>query len=96
MVERIEPLEKKVTSVAELIVHEDVIVDEPQAKEKRVKRANIESQLLPLMCPKPGTELNFTKIPSSSYPEGSTASDITKFSIDTSFLLKQMLSSWEE
>ena len=56
----------------------------------------MESQLLPLMCAKPGTELKFTEIPLQSYPEGSAANDITKYSIDTSFVLNQMLSTWEK
>nr|CAG4637252.1 EOG090X0AVR [Ceriodaphnia reticulata] len=96
VVRRIEPHSKKVTSVAELIVNEAIQPDESQSKERQVKRVNIESQLLPSMHVKPDTELNFTNIPPSSYPEGSSASEITKFSIDTSYMLKQMLSSMEE
>ena len=69
---------------------------EKSGTKKRVKRGNLESQLLPLMCAKPGTELKFTEIPLQSYPEGSAANDITKYSIDTSFVLNQMLSTWEK
>lgn len=44
----------------------------------------------------PSTALNFTHIPSKSYPQDSSPSTITKYSIDTSYTLGQMLSSWEK
>jgi A1 cistron-splicing factor AAR2 len=90
----VEPLQKKISSVAELVSLE-VVQTECPVKEKRLKRLNYEDQLLPQMQPKPGTELNFTKVPTSSFPEGSSATDITRYSIDTSYILEQMLSTWE-
>lgn len=91
-----EPLQQKISSVTELISSEDVPAPaESPVKEKRIKRSNYEDELLPHMQPKPGTALNFTKVPVDFYPVGSSAMEITKHSIDTSYLLEQMLSTWE-
>lgn len=38
--------------------------------------------------------LNFTKIPERSYPKGASASEITKYSIDKSFILGEILSTF--
>ena len=94
MVGKVEPLQQKISSVPELISLEVVPAESP-VKEKRIKRSNYEEELLPHMQPKPGTALNFTKVPVSLYPVGSSAMEITKHSIDTSYILEQMLSTWE-
>ena len=94
VVEKVEPLQQKISSVAELIPS-DVVQTEPPSKVILMRTSNYEDQLLPDMQLKPGTELKFTKIPSRSFPEGSSAMDITKYSIDTSYILEQMLSRWE-
>lgn len=47
------------------------------------------------MCLSVGNELGFTKIPKTFHPKGCTAADITKHYMDTSFVLRQMLSNWQ-
>ena len=46
---------------------------------------------LPEMKMIPGTEVRFTKIPTQKYPEGSTPTEITKYSLDHSFVLRTFL-----
>lgn len=41
------------------------------------------------------TNQNFTPIPAKSYPEGSSGAEVTKYSIDKSFVLQQMASKYE-
>lgn len=41
----------------------------------------------------PGTELRFSKIPTQRYPEGATPQEITKHSIDSTHILKTLLTS---
>nr|CAG4638646.1 EOG090X0AVR [Cyclestheria hislopi] len=93
VIEKIKPLCDKISSVADLIPSEN----EPEMKKaKRILRANIESTMLPSMQERPGTELRFTSIPSESYPEGATPSQITKYSLDSSYVLEQLLSCWQK
>lgn len=52
--------------------------------------------MLPSMNARPGTALNFTPFPATSFPKGSTTADITRYSLDTSHILRQMLLHWEK
>ena len=67
---------------------------QPEFPMKRMIRANLEESLLPQLIPCPDSEIRFTNIPECSFPVGSTASQITKYSLDTSYILEQMLSAW--
>ena len=95
--ERLEPTGKKIAAVADLLPGEaEQTSIEPEIKKrKRILRANIEESLLPTMHQRPGTELRFTKIPETSFPEDATASDITRYSIDTSYSLGQLILKWD-
>nr|CAG4634981.1 EOG090X0AVR [Alona affinis] len=97
IVEKIQPSEKKIGSVADLVPSE-VKGEESSEKKRntRVLRSNPEDALLPPMHARPGTSLNFTSFPESSFPQGSTISEITRYSIDTSHVLRQMLLQWQE
>ena len=46
---------------------------------------------LPEMKIIPGTEIRFTSIPQKKYPPGASPSDITKYSIDNSYVLQTLL-----
>nr|CAG4650381.1 EOG090X0AVR [Sida crystallina] len=95
--DRTEPANKKISSVADLIPGEaESSNPEPDVKKRRVRRVNLEDSLLPSMHPRPGTELRFTQIPELSYPDGATASEITRYSLDMSFVLGQLLKKWEK
>ncbi|XP_044761597.1 protein AAR2 homolog [Coccinella septempunctata] len=54
-----------------------------------------EDSLLPKMKIKGGTELRFTDFPEKHYPEGSTPSDITQHSLDSSYILECMICKYE-
>ena len=91
---KIEPGRKQISSVANLIASE--IQPSPSIlRKKRILRNELENSLLPVLHEQPGTGLNFTAIPDSPYPEGATAAEITLNSLDTSYILEQLLSRWE-
>ena len=99
VVERLEPTLKSIASVADLVPGEapKLVTDaEPELKKpKRVLRVNLEDALLPAMHARPGTELKFSKVPENPYPEGATASEVTRYSIDSSYVLQHMLQKWD-
>ncbi|GLV44373.1 uncharacterized protein CBL_10177 [Carabus blaptoides fortunei] len=47
--------------------------------------------LLPNLKPVEGTEIRFTKFPENKYPDGSTPAQITKHSLDSTYVLDTML-----
>ncbi|XP_022109074.1 protein AAR2 homolog [Acanthaster planci] len=47
--------------------------------------------LLPRMHSKPGTEIRFSPIPDKNYPVGASPAEITKYSMDLSYTLENML-----
>ncbi|XP_060831317.1 protein AAR2 homolog [Bombus pascuorum] len=67
-----------------------------ESSSKRRRRSGItieekEDELLPDMKPKPGTELRLSKIPCKQYPDGASPTEITKYSLDTSYALDTVL-----
>lgn len=98
IVGKIEPVEKKILSVADLVPIKEVEKDHETGAtpNKRVLRINREDDMLPSMYARPGTALNFTSIPENSFPEGSSASEITRHSLDSSYTLERMLSQWDK
>lgn len=48
------------------------------------------------MQPKEGTSLRLSKIPEKKYPEGSTPSEITRHSMDLSYVLEVLLSQHQK
>ncbi|KAL3279179.1 hypothetical protein HHI36_016692 [Cryptolaemus montrouzieri] len=70
-------------------------------KKKRMRLSSssaedAEDQLLPIMKAKSGTALRSTEFPEKHYPEGSTPSDITQHSLDSSYVLENMISKYKE
>lgn len=48
-------------------------------------------QVLPEMTPKAGTEFRFSKFPSQPYRDGATPSEVTRYSLDSSYSVRQMM-----
>lgn len=70
----------------------------PKTKKRRSRPSTAEEKeddLLPELKPVPGTELRLTPLPSESYPKGSTPAEITKHSIDQTYTLEAMMSTYE-
>lgn len=66
---------------------------------KKISRVPVLSDLessLPSMKPIDGTEIRYTKFPECHYPEGATPAEITKHSLDHSFILLEMLKNYEK
>ncbi|XP_072761899.1 protein AAR2 homolog [Anoplolepis gracilipes] len=55
-----------------------------------------EEELLPNLKPKPGTELRLTEIPDKHYPDDATPSEITRHSLDSSYVLDAVLKKLRE
>ncbi|KAJ8961742.1 hypothetical protein NQ318_021342 [Aromia moschata] len=55
-----------------------------------------EEDLLPNLKPKEGTEFRLTVFPERNYPLGATPSEITRHSLDSSYLLDTVLTSYTE
>ncbi|KAK7068671.1 a1-alpha2 repression [Halocaridina rubra] len=51
---------------------------------------------LPNMVPRPGTELRFSKFPSRPYREGATPSEITHYSLDSSYSLRKVIENLDK
>lgn len=51
---------------------------------------------LPNLEPTEGTDFRFSKIPDQWYPENATPSEITKHSLDSSYLFEQLLIQHEK
>nr|CAD7203068.1 unnamed protein product [Timema douglasi] len=54
-----------------------------------------EEELLPQLKPSPGTELRFSQFPECNYPEGATPAEITRHSLDSSYVLETLLSKYD-
>ncbi|XP_065335175.1 protein AAR2 homolog [Cloeon dipterum] len=68
----------------------------PESSKKRRRTLDKEEALLPQLSPKPGTALRITEVPEFKWPEGATPADITKHSLDSSFALEKIISSFKE
>ncbi|XP_017753595.1 PREDICTED: protein AAR2 homolog [Eufriesea mexicana] len=69
-----------------------------QSVPKKTRRCGItteekENELLPDMKPKSGTELRLSKIPDKHYPDGASPSEITKYSLDSSYALNTIINN---
>ncbi|XP_011872742.1 PREDICTED: protein AAR2 homolog [Vollenhovia emeryi] len=72
---------------------------ESESKQRRSGRLTAEDkeeQMLPDLKPKPGTELRLTEIPDKHYPDDATPSEITRHSLDTSYVLDTTLKKLRE
>ncbi|XP_057651976.1 protein AAR2 homolog [Diorhabda carinulata] len=67
--------------------------DQSSPKTSRLTE-NTEHTFLPNLKIKEGTELRLTAFPARTYPENSTPSEVTKHSLDHSYVLDQMISKY--
>lgn len=100
LVERCSPLCGYVRSALELEYCSDASRPRGGESSTRRKRRSTaltleekEEELLPDLKPKPGTELRLSKIPEKHYPDGSTPTEITRHSLDSTYVLDTLISS---
>lgn len=67
------------------------IISPNNKRRRRSNNRDIEDDLLPDLKPMEGTELRFTLFPEQNYPEGSTAAEITRHSLDSTYVLNFIL-----
>ncbi|EZA60567.1 hypothetical protein X777_14593 [Ooceraea biroi] len=67
-----------------------------QRRSGRLTAVDREAQLLPDLKPRPGTELRLTEIPDKHYPDDATPSEITRHSLDSSYVLHTILRKLQE
>ncbi|XP_011637245.1 protein AAR2 homolog [Pogonomyrmex barbatus] len=70
--------------------------DRKQRRSGRLTAEDKEEELLPNLKPKPGTELRLTEIPDKHYPDNATPSEITRHSLDSSYVLDTTLKKLRE
>ena len=72
----------------------------PRGRDSKRKNSSIltakEEQMLPNLKPKFGTELRLTEISDRHYPDDATPSEITRHSLDTSYVLDITLKKLRE
>ncbi|KAF5276837.1 hypothetical protein FQA39_LY06389 [Lamprigera yunnana] len=56
----------------------------------------LEINMLPNLQPLPGTEIRLTPLPTTNYPRGSSPSDITRHSLDSTYALEIMLKKFSQ
>ncbi|XP_006611900.1 protein AAR2 homolog [Apis laboriosa] len=96
LVERCSPICGFVRSALELEYCSDATRPRGGESKPKKRRSGItveekEDELLPDMKPKPGTELRLSKIPNKQYPDGASPTEITKYSLDSSYVLDIIL-----
>lgn len=63
---------------------------------KRSKSSESDDDFLPELKAKAGTALKLTEFPTKLYPDGSTPSEVTQHSLDSSYLFEQYLTCYKE
>ncbi|KFM68531.1 hypothetical protein X975_14088, partial [Stegodyphus mimosarum] len=97
LVKKLQPLSGVVSSVTQLVPlsYPSQESTEPDSTTER-RFQTLEDKYLPDMKKVPGTEIRFTDIPQNKYPEGSSAAEITMHSMDSTYVLEQLLKSFEK
>ncbi|KAK9879072.1 hypothetical protein WA026_003886 [Henosepilachna vigintioctopunctata] len=109
LVNHLIPLSGTVRSVLELEgcsdadrprLDKDGVLTSPVKYKKQLRisgtfNENRENEFLPQMKARSGTELRCTIFPERHYPEGSTPSDITQHSLDSSYILENVISKYD-
>ncbi|KAG5875426.1 hypothetical protein JTB14_005324 [Gonioctena quinquepunctata] len=112
LIEKLAPLSGYIQSALELVSCSDADRPRGKAKtqhpneeaspssgvnSKRLRMSeDFEDSFLPKLKAVAGTELRLTTFPERSYPPGSTPSEITKHSLDSSYVLDQMVASCQK
>ncbi|CAK9797196.1 Protein AAR2 homolog [Anthophora plagiata] len=97
IVERCSPICGSVRSALELEHCSDATRPRGgQSNPEKKRRSGItmeerENELLPDMKPRPGTEVRFSKLPDKNYPDGASPTEVTKYSLDSSYALDTLL-----
>ncbi|XP_014668420.1 PREDICTED: protein AAR2 homolog [Priapulus caudatus] len=86
-VARLQPLSGAVVSATQL----EPAAATTTAEQRR--RVVLDADNLPLMVPRAGTEIRFTTIARRSFPAGGTPADITKCSMDRSYVLASLFAA---
>lgn len=104
LVQRLLPLNGEVRSALELEgcsneERKDIQASHNSAstskRQSRPSYNEFDDDILPNLKPKEGTNLRFSVFPLKCFPDGSSPSDITKHSLDSTYLLEQLISSYD-
>ncbi|KAL1132604.1 hypothetical protein AAG570_010556 [Ranatra chinensis] len=74
-----------------------VVATKPEQEDNsNLTRKEREELLLPQLIPVPGTGIRLTPLPRDSYPPGSSPAEITKHSLDSTYMLDSLISTMEK
>lgn len=106
LIARLQPESFLIRSALELLpcsneerLKADLNYSEPKSQPKRVRLScseEAEESMLPKLVPKAGTGLRPTSLPERNYPENSTPTEITQHSLDLSYSLEQVISTYQK
>ena len=91
LLEKLQPLSGKICAVMQLESTPSDTASRQQAAEHQTAATRPSEKDLADMKPVPGTEIRFTEVPKRKYPEGSTPSEMSKYSMDSSYALQTVL-----
>lgn len=97
LMDSLQPTNGKIASVTEFMSEPSDTKSRREASERRMEtnvtseRATTEDDRLPTINIKCESQMRFSSIPKQRYPPGSTPSQISRYSIDSSYALEQIL-----
>ncbi|ESO83353.1 hypothetical protein LOTGIDRAFT_222755 [Lottia gigantea] len=92
LVGQIQPENEKISAVTEFISESSTTQSRRDAMELSESKTDSEDSRLPKMETKPETVIRYSHIPKMKYPPGASPADITKYSMDSSYMLDSILS----
>ncbi|KAK6173072.1 hypothetical protein SNE40_016601 [Patella caerulea] len=94
LVGQLQPANEKISAVTEFISESSTTQTRRNAMDIQngIKSSDSEDTRLPKMETKPETVIQYTQIPKHKYPSGASPSEITKYSMDSSYVLETILS----
>lgn len=74
----------------------DTDSESPGPSKRSKSSSGSDDDFLPDLKAKAGTALKLTQFPTKLYPDGSTPSEVTQHSLDSSYLFEQYLTCYKE
>ena len=93
LITRLSPETGVIRSALELVACEGAKKEDRVLKRRSTTIEEKEEELLPGLMPVPGSHVRLTSLPVHSFPLGASPADITRHSLDPTYMLDTMLST---
>lgn len=91
LIERLQPSSGKICSVMQVHSERSTTESRRAAAKSEHNDCDVDRDGLPAVHPIPGSEIHFSQFDMRQYPEGATPQEVTKYSMDPTFCLSQLL-----